>query len=66
LFFEIQHFHISSNSTLRIQSNQHSLFENSFFKPNKMKLIKDNAIIVTKTHHTAEKFIQKKIELLVG
>jgi hypothetical protein len=30
-----------------------------------MKFIKDNAIIVTKTHHTAEKFIQKKIELLV-
>jgi len=31
-----------------------------------MKFMKDNAIIVTKTHHTAEKFIQKKIELLKG
>jgi ornithine decarboxylase len=29
-----------------------------------MKFMQENSIIVTKTHHTAEKFIQKKIELL--
>lgn len=48
-----------SNSTLRIQSNPSV--------PSKltMHLSKDNSIVVTKTAHTAEKFIQKKIELLV-
>ena len=30
-----------------------------------MHLIKDSSIVVTKTQHTAEEFIQKKIELLV-
>ncbi len=30
-----------------------------------MHLIKDNSIVVTKTHHTSEEFIQKKLELLV-
>lgn len=31
-----------------------------------MHLIKDSSIIVTKTTHTAEEFIRKKIELLVN
>ncbi len=31
-----------------------------------MDLFKDKPIIVTKTPHTAEEFIQKKIELLVN
>lgn len=31
-----------------------------------MQLNKDSSIVVTKTAHTAEKFIEKKIELLVS
>lgn len=54
-------FFIASNSTLRIQSD--SLSSNPLKLT--MHLSKDNSIVVTKTAHTAEKFIQKKIELLV-
>lgn len=63
LSFFIRSLHdISSDSTLRIRTEQLSSFQT---KQINMYSNKGNPIIVTKTQHTAEEFIQKKIELMV-